>query len=340
MPNIPSTQCLVKVTDNNYPLKTATSASTFTIKPCIIITSPNGGESLTSGETYPITWTTNGASNYYNIDYSINGGSTWTNIIYNQNITDSTYNWLVPAVSSANSLIRITDNVNTCKTDISQNTFAIGIAYPSITITNPEGASVLTGCANYNITWNATNTSNYYTLEYSADNGNTWNLIISDSYILNRTYTWKVPNISSSTCLLKVSDYNNLSVTDQSNAVFTINPSYTASITIGGLTTFCQGSSVLLTSGSSTGNTWSPGGQTSQSITVNSSGNYSLTVNNSGCTALSQTVTVTVIPTPSAPVASSNSPVPLNGTLMLYASVVPDATYAWTGPNSFFCKYY
>ena len=140
MPNIPSTQCLVKVTDNNYPLKTATSASTFTIKPCIIITSPNGGESLTSGETYPITWTTNGASNYYNIDYSINGGSTWTNIIYNQNITDSTYNWLVPAVSSANSLIRITDNVNTCKTDISQNTFAIGIAYPSITITNPEGA--------------------------------------------------------------------------------------------------------------------------------------------------------------------------------------------------------
>lgn len=39
--------------------------------------------------------------------------------------------------------------------------------------------------------------------------------------------------------------------------------------------------------------------------------------------------------TPPTPVAGSNSPVPLGGTLNLTSSTVPGATYAWTGPNGF-----
>jgi len=37
----------------------------------------------------------------------------------------------------------------------------------------------------------------------------------------------------------------------------------------------------------------------------------------------------------SNPVLSSNAPVCEGGTLNLQASLVPDATYAWTGPNGF-----
>ncbi|MBN4062526.1 T9SS type A sorting domain-containing protein, partial [Bacteroidales bacterium AH-315-I05] len=59
-------------------------------------------------------------------------------------------------------------------------------------------------------------------------------------------------------------------------------------------TTFCAGGSVTLTSSSTTGNVWSPGGETTQSITVTVSGSYTVTVTNgNGCTGTSVT-TVTV----------------------------------------------
>ena len=67
----------------------------------------------------------------------------------------------------------------------------------------------------------------------------------------------------------------------------------TPTITASGATTFCQGDSVVLTSSSATGNTWS-NGATTQSITVSTSGNYSVTVSNGSCSATSSPTVVTV----------------------------------------------
>ena len=333
IPNTPSTQCLVRVTDTSYPLKTDVSDATFTIKPAITITSPNGGESLSPSSSYNVTWTSYGSSNYYDIDYSINGGTSWTNVGFNQYITTNTFSWLVPTASSANCLVKLTDHINTCKIDQSDNTFSIGMPTPIISVTSPNGGNTFTGCNTTNITWTATNTSGAYTLEYSKDNGLTWTNIISN--YLSLTYSWTIPNVSSSSCLVRVKDYNNPSINDVSNATFTINAAVTATVTPTGNTTFCSGNSVILTSSSTTGNIWSPGGQTTQSITVSTQGVYYVSVNQSGCTATSASITVTVNPIPSAPVATSNSPVALNGTINLVASTIAGATYAWTGPNSF-----
>ncbi|MBI4648554.1 MAG: hypothetical protein HY738_18715, partial [Bacteroidia bacterium] len=335
LPSTPSTLCLVRVTDTSYPLKTDVSDNTFTIEPAISVTSPNGGESLTIGSNYTITWTSTGASNYYNIDYSINGGSSWTNIVFNQYIATNSYSWTVPSASSTNCLIKITDNVNTCKSDISNNTFAIGTSYPTITVTSPNGGESFSGCGTTNITWTSASTTDYYTIEYSKDNGVIWNTIISNYNTLSGIYAWTIPNIASSNCKVRVKDYNNPSVYDISDAVFTINQSVTASITAGGPTTFCSGNSVTLTSSSATGNVWSPGGQTTQAITVTSSGIYYTVVTISGCSANSNSIFVTVNSIPSAPVVTSNSPVELYGTINLNASTIPNASYNWTGPNSF-----
>jgi len=335
IPNTPSAQCLIKVTDNSYPIKTDISDATFTITPAIVINTPNGGESLQPGTNQIISWTAIGSSSYYSIDYSTNGGSTWTNIVYNQNIPANSYNWLVPVASSSNCLVRVTDFINSCKLDKSDNSFAIGLPAPTITISNPNGGETLIGCSTQNINWTSSGTSGNFFLEYTADSGLTWNTIISNLSTLSGTFAWNVPNITSNKCKIRIKDANNWSTVKISTNFFSINQSVTASITAGGSTTFCSGANVILTSSSTSGNVWYPGGQTTQSITVSSSGVYYVTVTNSGCAAVSNSIGVTANPLPSAPVASSNSPVAVNTTLQLWASTIPNASYLWTGPNGF-----
>jgi Ni,Fe-hydrogenase III small subunit len=78
--------------------------------------------------------------------------------------------------------------------------------------------------------------------------------------------------------------------------------------------------------------TWS-NNATTESITVNQSGNYTLTVRDAnGCTATSAPTTVTVNTLPVV-TASSNSPVTAGSTLNLSATGA--SSYAWTGPNGF-----
>ena len=98
-------------------------------------------------------------------------------------------------------------------------------------------------------------------------------------------------------------------------------------ITAGGPTTFCQGDSVSLCSGA-TFNTysWSPGGQTTQCITANSSATYTLTVTDSNTCAAQSTITVTSNPLPNAN-AGPDTSVCLSSTAQLHAS--GGISYSW-----------
>jgi hypothetical protein len=79
-------------------------------------------------------------------------------------------------------------------------------------------------------------------------------------------------------------------------------------ITANGSLTFCDGGNVILTSSESIGNLWSTG-ETTQSITVNTSGDYFVTVSNlNGCSSNSLPTTVTVNPNPAIPTISANGP--------------------------------
>lgn len=79
-------------------------------------------------------------------------------------------------------------------------------------------------------------------------------------------------------------------------------PAPTPIITPGGSTNFCQGGSVSLNAGAGYSSYLWSNGATSQSISVNSTGNYFVTVANaSGCSGTSASISVTVnpLPTPS-----------------------------------------
>lgn len=102
-----------------------------------------------------------------------------------------------------------------------------------------------------------------------------------------------------------------------------------ATITPAGPIELCTGNSQLLTSSAQTGNVWSPNGETTQAITVTTSGNYFTTVTDiNGCTANSNSVAVTVS-NPISQVNIGNDVTQCGGTVTLNAGN-PGSTYLWS----------
>ena len=107
----------------------------------------------------------------------------------------------------------------------------------------------------------------------------------------------------------------------QKTAMVTINPIPNNIITAGSATTFCAGGNVTLQASAGTSWLWS-NGATTQSITVNSSGNYSVNLTNTNsCSATSLTKSVTVNPLPTAIIiAASSTTICSGGSVALTAS--------------------
>ena len=128
---------LIRVSDYYNSALFGQSDAPFTMSPNtdIIVTYPNGGESLEAGTTHTITWADN-AINYCQIELSIDGGSTWS-YIDSYESSDGSYTWVVPNTPSANCLVRITDTDYYCKHDESDTVFEIAPPTPVITNVSP-----------------------------------------------------------------------------------------------------------------------------------------------------------------------------------------------------------
>ncbi len=108
-----------------------------------------------------------------------------------------------------------------------------------------------------------------------------------------------------------------------------VNPNPTPTATPIGPTTFCQGGTVQLTTGSFSSYLWS-NGATTQTITVSAGGSYSVTVTNAnGCTGTSNSVNVTVNPLPT-PTISAGGPTTFcqGGSVVLTSTAA--SSYLWS----------
>ena len=101
----------------------------------------------------------------------------------------------------------------------------------------------------------------------------------------------------------------------------------------------CAGSSQIFVATPSGGlapytYSWSNGPVT-QSNTVSTTGTYTCTIHDANSSVAQANGHLTVNSLPTAPVAGNNGPVCAGATLNLTASTISNATYSWTGPNSF-----
>lgn len=117
---------------------------------------------------------------------------------------------------------------------------------------------------------------------------------------------------------------------NSTTGVVRVDPSPTPGITASGPVFFCQGDSVILSTGIYTSYMWS-NGATTNSITATSSGTYTVTATNSfGCTG-TDSITVTVYPTPIVSFTGLPSSVCNNSGTYLLTGVPPGGTFGGSG---------
>ncbi len=90
----------------------------------------------------------------------------------------------------------------------------------SITVTSPNGSENWHTGSDHAVTWTSTGVSGNIHIEYSTNNGTSWTDIVSSTEN-DGSYVWTIPNIPSTSCLVRVSELDGNPV-DMSNAVFEI----------------------------------------------------------------------------------------------------------------------
>jgi hypothetical protein len=91
---------------------------------------------------------------------------------------------------------------------------------PTITVTSPNGGESWNAGSTHTITWSGTGSVGNVKIEYSTNDGSSWSTITS-STANDGSYSWTVPGVSSSQCLVRISEIDG-SPSDTSDSVFTI----------------------------------------------------------------------------------------------------------------------
>lgn len=100
----------------------------------------------------------------------------------------------------------------------------------TLTLLSPNGTEVLTGGGTYDIIWSNSGIVESVLIEFSIDNGRTWNCVFPQNIGNSGVYNWLVPLVDSDQCMVRVTNPANLGVYDTSDEVFSI---YDASLDAG-----------------------------------------------------------------------------------------------------------
>lgn len=217
-----SSRCRIRVTSVDYPTVNDLSNADFGITDVYLdVTYPNGGEVLTNGQSYNITWNQNNMPpGDCKIDLSRDGGGTWSRLFSNVPNTGSQA-WTPSISPSTRCRIRVTSLADDLITDISDAEFSV--VTRRITVSSPNGGEVWGIGHQKNITWTSSNLAadEKLTIELSRNGGSTYTTLASN--ILNSgTLPWTVTAPGSTNCLVRITSQEFASLSDTGNSVFTI----------------------------------------------------------------------------------------------------------------------
>jgi hypothetical protein len=223
VPNIETTNALLKITDVIHPAATDMSDDPFTVYiPAIAIWSPMEGDVIFNNTVSSVFWVLNTTGiNLLNAELSNDNGQTYSLIGENIN-AQAGFTYLYFSTTPSDScIVRLYNVADPAEYGLSA---IFTIATPPVyTLTSPEGGEIVNTLSPFLITWTVENPySAYCYLEYSPNNGQTWEIIDNAMNEGNSgSYEWFTPDVESEEYLVRISDAYSFTSVDTSE-MFTI----------------------------------------------------------------------------------------------------------------------
>ena len=184
----------------------------------------NNGESLPQNQPVEIKWNSENIDNI-RIEYTLDNGKNWE-VIHNSFMASlGKITWTTPNINTDECKIKITDigDINI----YDKSNLNLSIKPYQLTLTSLKGGDYLISNELTNITWANTPVENIK-IEFTDNDGSSWQDIISTTPTITGSYNWSVPNIKSKLCKIKITDVNNSSINDESVNTFEIGTSNNA----------------------------------------------------------------------------------------------------------------
>jgi len=200
-------------------------AETQTIAPSGVTAAPTGAGSILVSWT-PIPY--DGDSGGYRIFYGTTSGGPYTlcaqtadkkamSSVVSGLTVGQPYYFVIQTWTEAHP-----DNQNVLESDYSEEAVSTPGDLP-LALISPNGGEIWKCGSVHSLTWGSTVTIANVKLEYSANNGTDWTTIVASTANAN-SYAWTVPELSSTSCLVRVSEASSGTPSDASDSVFTISP--------------------------------------------------------------------------------------------------------------------
>lgn len=226
----------IRVSSVTYPNISRMSAADFRISaPGIVISSPNGGETLVTGTNATITWTSQDVTG--NVQIQLNRSfptGTWETLFANT-ANDCTETWLVTGPPTTTARIRILSVTNPAIGDTSNANFTI--AAPGITVTSPNGGEIWTINQSESFTWTSQFIQGNVRIDINRDYPNgVWTTIYA-SVPNDGIEVWNPTGPPTTNARIRIVSVNDPNIFDISDGNFTIRaPTITVTSPNGGET--------------------------------------------------------------------------------------------------------
>lgn len=227
----PTADALIRITSVEEETLFDVSDAPFRIaRMSVQLTSPNGGQQWGTDSTQDITWTTDGVTGNIDLFVSRDGGQSFTSIAADQP-NNGLYRWTVTGPGSNQAIVKVKAH-DFAVDDTSNGVFSIIGA--SITVNSPNGGEQLRVGSDTTLLWTPLGLSGNVKIELSRNGGSSWETLFN-STPNDGLETWRVAGVDSTTARLRVTSVENSTVTDTSNANFSVlNPRLTVTEPNGG----------------------------------------------------------------------------------------------------------
>ncbi len=215
----PSNTVRVRAYLQSIPAVCDTSAANLSIvAPTITVNWPNGGESLTPGQSVMLRWTSTNVTGTFLVELNRTySGGTWETLSASA-ATDSLA-WTVDQNGGSSARIRVTANTYPAATDVSNANFTI--LTPSLTVVTPNGGEGWSLGSSHWLRWSRSNLNGLVNVHYNLSYPSGAWLPIQLNVALD-SILWVVPGPSSGATRIRVTSVNVPALSDVSDTNFSL----------------------------------------------------------------------------------------------------------------------